>query len=147
MGPSMQEFWLKMKTLLVLARQAINQRLSGLELTSAAGDIIFNLKEELAGLSQEELRERLNIGKAAISRTVDTLVQKGYARRAAHPQDARLRLVSLTRKGREISGRVAEAYQAVFLLIKQDIPEEDFRRVGLMLERIQSNLSGGGKPA
>ena len=130
-----------MKSLLSLARQAVNARLSQLELTSAAGDIIFHLIGEEAGLLQEELRERLNIGKAAISRTVDSLVLKGYVQRMKHPGDARACLVSLTEKGLKISTQVSDAYNIVFSVIQRDIPEEDFLNISLLLDQIQSNLA------
>ena len=140
--PTIQEFWIKLKSLLNLARLSINGRLSQLDLTSAAGDIIFHLMGEESGLPQEALCERLNIGKAAISRTVDSLVQKGYAQRAKHPGDARSCLVSLTPKGQGISARVREIYDSVFRDIRRDIPEEDFVSVSLLLDRILHNLGG-----
>ncbi len=139
--PTMQEFWLKMKSLLVSARHAINVRLNALDLTSAAGDIIFNLMQQKDGLSQEELRERLNVGKAAVSRTVDSLVLKGYVQKNRHPLDARAYRVVLTQKGLDISQQVSDAYCGVFDVIKRDIPGEDFLRVALLLDRIQSNLN------
>jgi DNA-binding MarR family transcriptional regulator len=143
--PTIQEFWKRLKSLLSLARLSINDRLSQLDLTSAAGDIIFHLIGEESGLPQEALCERLNIGKAAISRTVDSLVQKGYAQRAKHPGDARSCLVSLTAKGLGISARVTEVYDSVFRDIRRDIPEEDFVSVSLLLDRILHNL-GGERP-
>lgn len=139
--PTIREFWLKMKSLLSLARQAVNTRLSKLELTSAAGDIIFQLIGEDTGLLQEELRERLNIGKAAISRTVDSLILKGYVQKLKHPVDARACLVSLTEKGMGISTQVSDAYNSVFRIIQQTIPEEDFLSISQLLDRIQSNLT------
>ncbi len=139
--PTMQEFWMKLKSLLSLARLAVNAQLSQLDLTSAAGDIIFHLVGKDAGLSQEELRERLNIGKAAISRTVDQLVRKGYAHRAKNPGDGRACLVTLTEKGRGVSARVSEAYDHVFDIIKRDVPREDLLRVSLLLDLFQRNLT------
>ncbi len=139
--PTMQEFWVEMKRVLVSARLAINARLSPLGLTSAAGDILFHLKGECSGLSQKELQVRISSGKAAISRTVDSLVRTGHVQRTTHPRDARACLILLTQKGQDISARVLEAYSSVFDVIRQNIPEEDLFCISRLLERIQSNLA------
>ena len=138
--PTIQEFWKDLKSVLSLARLAVNERLSQLDLASAAGDVIFHLTGEEFGLTQEELCERLNIGKAAISRTVDSLVLKGFVQRTKHPRDARAYLVSLTKKGLGISTRVSEAYDNVFQVIQRDISREELLNVSLLLNRIQNNL-------
>ncbi|MGI6235675.1 MAG: MarR family winged helix-turn-helix transcriptional regulator [Christensenellales bacterium] len=138
--PTIQEFWKDLKSVLSLARLAVNERLSQLDLASAAGDVIFHLTGEEFGLTQEELCERLNIGKAAISRTVDSLVLKGFVQRMKHPRDARAYLVSLTKKGLGISTRVSEAYDNVFQVIQRDISREELLNVSLLLNRIQNNL-------
>lgn len=139
--PTIQEFWKDLKSVLSLARLAVNERLSQLDLASAAGDVIFHLIGEEFGLTQEELCERLNIGKAAISRTVDSLVLKGFVQRMKHPRDARAYLVSLTKKGLGISTRVSEAYDNVFQVIQRDISREELLNVSLLLNRIQNNLA------
>lgn len=138
--PTIQEFWKDLKSVLSLARLAVNERLSQLDLASAAGDVIFHLTGEEFGLTQEELCERLNIGKAAISRTVDSLVLKGFVQRMKHPRDARAYLVILTKKGLGISTRVSEAYDNVFQVIQRDISREELLNVSLLLNRIQNNL-------
>ena len=138
--PTIQEFWKDLKSVLSLARLAVNERLSQLDLASAAGDVIFHLTGEEFGLTQVELCERLYIGKAAISRTVDSLVLKGFVQRMKHPRDARAYLVSLTKKGLGISTRVSEAYDNVFQVIQRDISREELLNVSLLLNRIQNNL-------
>lgn len=140
--PTMQEFWKKLKCLLSLSRSAINDRLGQLGLTSAAGDIIFHLSGEESGLPQETLCQRLSIGKAAISRTVDALEQKGLAQRARHPGDARSFLVSLTKEGWGISAQVRAAYDSVFRDISRGIRKEDLANVSLLLDRILRNMAG-----
>lgn len=141
---SMQAFWKQLRSLLTLARQAINEQLSQLGLTSAAGDIIYHLRGEASGLSQEALCEGLGISKAAVSRTVDSLVEKGIVKREKNPQDARAYLVRLTEAGLGISGPVLAVYENVFCLIQQDIPEEDFLQAFRLLSRVQDNLAAKG---
>ncbi|HSK69905.1 MAG TPA: MarR family transcriptional regulator [Candidatus Limnocylindria bacterium] len=142
-APTMQEFWRMMKGLTASARQAINARLEGVGLSSAAGDIVFHLIPEEGGLSQEELCRRLGVGKAAVSRTVDALVSKGYTRREAHPKDARAHLVLLTDTGREAGARVAQAYGGVFGTLMRGISPEELAGMARLLERIRRNLAEG----
>ena len=78
---SIQHIWLDMKEILRSARQKINAELEPLNLSSAEGDILFHLLTGSNNLQQEQLADRLDIGKAAVSRAVDSLEAKGYVTR------------------------------------------------------------------
>lgn len=138
--PTIQEFWLSMKSMLRSARHMINEELKPLNLTSAAGDILFHLLSEPDGLTQESLTERLDVGKAAVSRTVDSLVRKGYVKREPHPDDARAHRITLTEKAGEISARIAHVYNHIYELARKGIPEEEFLRTALLIHRVNENL-------
>lgn len=137
---SIQGFWLSLKSVLRLARQLINAELEPLDLTSSEGDILFHLVSAKDGLTQEELSERLDVGKAAISRTVDSLVKKGYVKRKQHPQDGRANIIELTEKANEISMIVSNIYNNVYMILKGDIAEEELQCVSNLLERVTKNL-------
>jgi len=51
------------------------------------------------GATVSELAGHLGVTKQAASQLVDELVSKGYVERRAHPDDARARLVVLSKKG------------------------------------------------
>lgn len=53
-------------------------------------------------LTQRELAEAMRIDAPAISGIVGDLVERGYAERVPHPQDARMKLVTITDAGREL---------------------------------------------
>ncbi|WP_409472986.1 MarR family winged helix-turn-helix transcriptional regulator [Streptomyces sp. HC307] len=59
------------------------------------------------GATVTDLAAHLGITKQAASQLVDELVRKGYVERRPHPEDARARLVVLTRRGWACT-RVAE---------------------------------------
>lgn len=63
------------------------------------------------GATVSELAGHLGVTKQAASQLVDELVGKGYVERRAHPDDARARLVVLSRKGWDCT-RAAEAAAA-----------------------------------
>lgn len=136
----MRDLWLVMKRVLRNARQAINAGLEPLGLTGAEGDILFHLLSRQDGLTQEQLAQRLNIGKAAVSRTVNAMVAKGYAHRQRHPLDARAFNVSLSEKALAISAQAAAVYEGVFSVIRQGIPDEDLNKVASILEQADRNL-------
>ena len=103
-----------MKAILRSARQIINFELASLNLTGAEGDIIFHLLSASDGLSQEKLAERLDIDKAAISRTVNSLDRKGYIHRERQAGDFRTYRVTLTDAAREIGERIEYVYKTVY---------------------------------
>ena len=63
------------------------------------------------GATVSELAGHLGVTKQAASQLVDELVGKGYVERRAHPDDARARLVVLSRRGWDCT-RAAEAAAA-----------------------------------
>jgi DNA-binding MarR family transcriptional regulator len=63
------------------------------------------------GATITELAEHLDVTRQAAAQLVDELVAKGYVQRGRHPDDARARLITLTRKGWACT-RAAEAAMA-----------------------------------
>jgi len=138
--PTIRDFWLVMKDVLRCARHIINAELEPLNLTSAEGDILFHLLTGSDGFTQEKLAERLDVGKAAISRTVDSLVAKGYLQRAPHPSDARAYQLTLTEKAVDTGAKIEHAYNHVYEIVKKSIPESEFEQLALLLARVAENL-------
>jgi DNA-binding MarR family transcriptional regulator len=137
---TIRDIWLSMKSILRSARQIVNSELEPLNLTSAEGDVLFHLLAENDGLSQEKLAARLDIGKAAISRTVHSLADKGYVKREPQPGDARAYRVTLTEMAIDASARIEFAYNAVYEIVKRGIDDSEFQRLAVLLEKVAENL-------
>jgi DNA-binding MarR family transcriptional regulator len=60
-------------------------------------------------LSQTDLARHLTLRKSTVSRLVDQVVDRGWARRRPSPTDARRRLVELTPAGREAATTLGHA--------------------------------------
>ncbi|MDI3417100.1 MarR family winged helix-turn-helix transcriptional regulator [Streptomyces sp. B-S-A12] len=60
--------------------------------------------------STSEVGRRLGVSKQAAGKTVDRLVELGYAERADDPADARRKLVRLTSRGRDALARSAAIF-------------------------------------
>jgi DNA-binding MarR family transcriptional regulator len=60
-------------------------------------------------LSQTDLARHLALGKSTVSRLVDQVVERGWARRRPSPIDARCRVVGLTPAGLEAAATLGRA--------------------------------------
>ena len=136
-----RDIWLHMKAILRAARQIVNSELASLNLTGAEGDIVFHLLSTKDGLSQENLAERLDIGKAAISRTVNSLDSKGYIHRERQADDSRTYRVTLTRAAKDVSERIDHAYRMVYEVSLSGISESEFLNFDRLLEKVYKNLN------
>jgi DNA-binding transcriptional ArsR family regulator len=118
----MLDFWLEIKGILRAARQRINAALAPLHLSSAEGDILFHLLTGGDCLRQEQLAERLDIGKAAVSRAVDSLEEKGYVVRIRQTDDRRAFCVRLTDKASAAGGVIVGIYNGLYSVSKKAFP-------------------------
>jgi DNA-binding MarR family transcriptional regulator len=101
----------------------IEQRLRDLGYTDLrhADTVVFeNITP--AGAHVSDIAKRSMVTKQAVAQTVDFLEQRGYVERTADPNDARAKIVKLSRKGRRAA--------AVAKLLLIDMEEELARRLG-----------------
>lgn len=136
-----RDIWIHMKAILRSARQIVNSELASLNLTGAEGDIIFHLLSASDGLSQEKLAERLDIDKAAISRTVNSLDSKGYIYRERQADDSRIYRVMLTDTVKDISQRIENTYRTVYEIALRGINEPESESFYRLLKKVYENLN------
>jgi DNA-binding MarR family transcriptional regulator len=130
-----------MKAILRSARQTVNSELASLNLTGTEGDIVFHLLSINEGLSQEKLAERLDIDKAAISRTVNSLYGKGYIHRERQTGDSRTYSVTLTETAKEAGEKIIHAYDMAYKTALRGIDKSEFQCFSNMLEKVYKNLN------
>jgi MarR family transcriptional regulator, organic hydroperoxide resistance regulator len=102
------------------------------------------LREVWAARQLETRRaaKRAGIAKATLTGVVDTLVRRGLVRRAPHPDDGRLVLLELTRRGQRVlrdllpASRDEEAFALAYL------DEERLSQVTAALRRLVDHLDG-----
>jgi DNA-binding MarR family transcriptional regulator len=88
--------------------------LGELELSFTQMKALFLLSEKCER-SVTDIAGKLAMSPAAMSRSVDRLVQRGYVARSECASDRRTRLVTLLPAGREVLGRVMEARGAALV--------------------------------
>ncbi len=138
---SIKEIWMYAHRMIRSARQIINAELRPLGLSSAEGNILLHLLMGDSEMPQEQLADELDIGKAAISRAIDSLEAKGYVMRKARPADKRAYLVALTEKAAAIGPAIESAYNHVFDIVRRGISDEEYDRIVLIISQIAGNLS------
>lgn len=75
--------------------------------------------------TQVFLAENLRLDASTVSRLVDGLVDRGWAKRQPHPSSRRAVLVGLTAKGRRATGRLATARRARYAVLLDSLSEQD----------------------
>lgn len=87
-------------------------------------------------LSVGQLAERMNLSSARLTRLVEDLRRKGLVERREPEGDRRLKLISLTAKGRELAGRMNREYDEMHRQILDGVKEPPLPMVIESFERL-----------
>ena len=99
------------------------------------------LSEAGAPMSIGALSDELALSPAAISRAVESLVQRGELRREEDPEDRRSKIVSLTPRGRAISDRIMAVRLAGLKNFVEELQPQERDALGAALHPIIERLS------
>jgi DNA-binding MarR family transcriptional regulator len=137
--------WVYANNIIRSARQLVNEELKSLELSSAEGNILFQLLTQGDTVRQETIVEQLDISKPAVSRALDTLEQKGYVTREKVDADKRVSMVMLTSKAHSIRPRVESIYNEMFAVAARGLSDDDIRGFVELFGRVSENFSQARK--
>lgn len=90
--------------------------------------------------SQRDLERELRLKPSTINGIVSRLEEKGYVKRRPSPDDARVRLVSLTETGRGMVGRFRAAMRESDRRLCAPLSDEECRLLEELLAHIITNL-------
>ncbi len=85
-----------------------------------------------------QIASSLNISVGALTTAVNTLIRKGYLRRAASEADRRIVLVSATASGHAANDKHDEFHQLMLEQVADVIEEDDLDRLTLSLEQLSA---------
>ena len=122
-------------------RQIINENLGPLGLSSAEGNILLHLLTQGQEMGQDQLVEQLDVSKPAISRTLNSLGEKGYITRHPDPEDKRAHRIRLTEKALEIGPAVEQVYNYVYALAMRGITQDELEYLIILFGHISENFS------
>ena len=114
----------------------INNELKDLNITS--GEYIYLIKlYENGELTQEDLAKIYYIDKAAITRSMRSLEDKGYIKRIKNQSDKRSYRIQVTEKALKVKHRIYNALKSWDELISLDVNDDELK----MLSNILKNMS------
>lgn len=116
-----------------LARRGIT------DILPAHGSVLHALFQQ-SPIPMSVLAETIGRKKNTVTSLVGTLEERGYCRREASPQDARVQLVWLTDKGKALYPLQAEIPQALLDKAWAGVPESEKTACIRTLQRILDNL-------
>ena len=137
---SIKDVWGFSHNIIRAGRQLVNDGLRPLGLTSAEGNVLLHLLSEGDAVRQEDLVERLDVSKTAISRAVDALEAKGYATREKDLSDKRASLIYLTPRAAQIATPVEEVYNRVFAVAAEGIDESSIAAFSHLFAKVSANF-------
>ena len=109
--------------------QFVDEKLESYELNHSEGNVLFYLYKDGDGISQKTLKENLAVDKATVSRSVSSLLKKGYLKKESSPEDGRINLIYLTSKGEQMEEKINNIYQKWFAIFTDEISDEDAKKV------------------
>ena len=89
---------------------------------------------DFESLTVNQLAHELHLTSSRITRIIDNLVEKELVSREIDAQDRRVYNLSLTEKGKKLTGELIESYKKVHSEILQNIPEEHHKKMIEALE-------------
>jgi DNA-binding MarR family transcriptional regulator len=99
------------------------------------------LLSEHGQLPVKDIAGKLAMSLAAMSRSVEGLVQRGYVARSESASDRRSRLVTLLPAGRDVLGRVMAARGAALVEFASELPDAERNALHAALLPIAERIS------
>ena len=125
---------------------------AGIEATGLS-DTDFRILEALLNkgpLPVNTLGPKVNLTPGSISVAVDRLLDKGLVSRVESPEDRRVRVVSLTRKGKQLIVPIFRIHAGEIGKVFADASPKELRSLETMVKKIgkrAESLGAGMKPA
>jgi DNA-binding MarR family transcriptional regulator len=110
-----------------------------LELTPEQWIVLVQLWQK-DGQSQSVLSELTLRDKPTMSRIIDTMEKSGLVERTVDAQDARTRLVRLTRLGKSLQAKLVPVAKGIVARLEAGISERDLETTHRTLARMLENL-------
>ncbi|MGH0054524.1 MAG: MarR family winged helix-turn-helix transcriptional regulator [Sphaerochaetaceae bacterium] len=115
----------------------LNSHLKPWDITSGEVGILMRLYSK-EGKTQEELSQWMHIDKAAITRTIHTLEEKGIIIRKQDSKDRRCNRIYLTEKGKQLEAEIVPIVRSWSEHISKIIGQEAYT---MLCEELESLLS------
>lgn len=92
------------------------------------------------GCSQQVIADETSRDKPSVTRLIDNLVKEGYVERRNDPNDRRLNLIYLTKKGKNIEQSVLESVNETIEIATKGLTEEEILFIRDCFQTIYDNI-------
>jgi DNA-binding MarR family transcriptional regulator len=96
-------------------------------------------------LQFQDLVNKLGVEAPSVSRKVHELENDGFIKRQS-TADRRIHLLTLTKKGADVTSRINKARRAIFSEIMSGWPDEDKKQLSRLLAKLSEDLSNRFSP-
>ena len=121
------------------------QALKPYDLTAEQFHLLKNISENTP-LSQNQLCEIGQKSAANVTRILDRLEKKGFAKREQNPADRRSSLLFLTSQGKELVDEVSRLFESFSDHLTRGISDQEQALLAQLLLQVQKNLGPLTKP-
>ena len=118
----------------------LNMALSKYGLSSSEANVLMFLYSSGDGIPQDTIVSGTAVSKAAISRTVDSLVRKGFLSRTRNSTDKRLYQVWLTEKARNLQDYIQDQYNQMVTAASRGVPQDKVEEFTSIFRQVAENL-------
>lgn len=109
--------------------------------TDAQFNVLMQLKySHSQELSQVALSRRLFVNRADVTGLIDRLEKADMVKRTAHPEDRRINMISITKKGMELLEKLEPVYFKEVNRVLSSLDQGNIRQIIKSLEKIRMNL-------
>lgn len=109
-------------------------------LRSSEANVLMFLYSSGDGVPQDAIVSGIDISKAAISRTVESLERKGFLTRTRNHADRRSYQVWLTEKARTLQDYIQGQYMEMVAAASQGVPDDKVEEFTRLFEKVAENL-------
>ncbi|MEG3765446.1 transcriptional regulator SlyA [Alteromonas sp. 14N.309.X.WAT.G.H12] len=122
-------------------RQAVDHFMSDLNLTQTRWVALLHLDRTGEGCSQKELAEDIGVEQPSLLRTLNLLEEADLIERKPCAEDARIKTLWFTPKGRQLMEAVEERAKAARLQMLNGFDENECKQLYLLLSRVIDNAN------
>jgi MarR family transcriptional regulator, organic hydroperoxide resistance regulator len=131
--------WIAVAKVHMLVDRVMTARLQPLGLKSVQYDILGAVFR-FPGLTQQELADKLLVGRSNMSMLIPGLIAKGWIERRGDPGDARVKRLHLTAAGEALTRRAMQVQIGVIEGMMGALSSDECDAIGDMMRRVGRHL-------
>lgn len=131
--------WLSIARTYQLCERAISQRVAPFGISLAQHDVLANVVR-FPGVTQQEIADRMLVARSNVSMLLSSMEKSGLLKRVKDKDDARVRRVFATPRGRKIAEATLAAQAEVVERMISAIEQTEIVAVGAAMEKVEKAL-------